>query len=157
MPDKMEKIARDIAQNQAFDGYSAWRMLKEVNSEIFRLERNKSAVPIGLVRLRWLISKARELRKRAEDDQGHSGTTGSGGKCTAASAVADGFDAFDFVDHYRALGGRRVAWAMADRIRLGAMDDDTPDAARFWTRTWSNSGSSRREAISNALLIRGRY
>jgi hypothetical protein len=155
MPDENEKIARKIANSQSFDGYSAWRMLKDIRNQIFLLERTKAAVPIELIRLRWLIARARELRKQT----GNSITVLSedSSKKSVRSGSAEEFDAFDFVDRYRALGGSRVAWAMGDRIRLGSMENDTDESYLLWTRTWSQAPLPRQEAILEALLERGRY
>src|SRR5918995_989443 len=112
MPEDNEKTAWKIANSQSFDGYSAWRMLKDINNKLFALERSKSAVPLELVRLRWLIVRARELRKRSEKSIAVPAEEAR--RTSGRSALAEGFDAFDFVDHYRALGGRRTAWAMGD-------------------------------------------
>ncbi|WP_149762702.1 hypothetical protein [Neomesorhizobium albiziae] len=150
-----EKIAKRIAHNQAFDGYAAWRMLKDINSEIFSLERNKSAVPFELVRLRWLIVRARELRKASEDNKRARPSLVP--RLPIEPQAADEFDAFEFVDRYRALGGRRIAWVMGERITLGPTDSDTPEARELWLRIWSPSAPTVRNAISEALLVRGRF
>ena len=149
-----EKIAKRIAHNQAFDGYAAWRMLKDINSEIFSLERNKSAVPFELVRLRWLIVRARELRKASEDKRVRPSPVP---RLRMELQPTDEFDAFEFVDRYRALGGRRIAWVMGERITLGPTDSDTPEARAIWLRIWSASAPTVRNAISEALLVRGRF
>jgi hypothetical protein len=152
MSEVNEKIAKRIAYNQAFDGYAAWRMLKDVNARIFLLERRKSAVPIELLRLRWLIARAREIRKASQGSEQIPVALKP-----AVPQLTGGFDAFDFVDHYRALGGRRIAWALDEGIKLGPMDGDAPEAAQFWLRTWSSSAATTRNAILEALLLRGRY
>lgn len=158
MPDENDETARKIANGRSFDGYSAWRMLKDINDQIFDLGRNKSAVPIGLVRLRWLIVRARELRGRLDVGQGPA-VDGSRKKVFGrrAGGIEEGFDAFDFVDRYRALGGVRVAWAMGDGIRLGPMEGDTEEASQLWLSVWSKAPTPRREAIMEALMVRGRY
>jgi hypothetical protein len=156
MSEEIERLARKFASTRSFDGYAVWRMLKDIDNEIFELARTKSPVPIELARLRSVIVKTRELRKRKHVATPHSGW---GARDTRADTLVldDGFDAFDFVDHYRALGGRRVAWRLGTGIELGPSDQDTREAAAFWMNTWPTASQARRRAISRALLIRGHY
>jgi hypothetical protein len=155
MPTDIEKMSREIARSASVDGYSLWRMQKDVNNQIFALDRNRFPVPIQLARLRATIAKARELRQsREHSPDGNEGTRTS--RIFAAQAVK-GFDEFDFVDHYRALGGLRLAVDVGSAIKVRQWNRDTPEAEDFWMRGWTALDRIRQSAVAWALLVRGRY
>jgi len=106
MPTEIETISRKIARSPLFDGYSLWRILKQVNNRIFDLQRKRCPVPIELGKLRAIIVRAQELRRK------------SGWSPPAAARpaevridlpVADGFDPFGLVDRHRCRAGGRGA------------------------------------------------
>jgi hypothetical protein len=154
MPSDIEKISRALARSTSFDGYSLWRMQKDVNNQIYALDRKRFPLPIELVRLRAIIAKARELRQSQERlpnaDETHPLKT------TALQQVKS-FDEFDFVDRYRALGGRRLAIDVGAAIEIRQWDKDTPEAEDFWVRGWTALDRIRQSALAWALLLRGRY
>lgn len=154
MPRDIEKISGEIARSATFDSYSLWRILKDVNNQIVTLNRTHAPVPIELARLRAIVARAQELRQV----RGWSRNARPRHADAASSAMAGGFDAFDFVDHYRALGGLRMAVDMGDSaIDIRQWNLDTPEAADFWARGWAGFDPGRRAAVARALLIRGRY
>lgn len=154
MPRDIEKISGEIARSATFDSYSLWRILKDVNNQIVTLNRTRAPVPIELARLRAIIARAQELRQTRD----WSRNARSPHADAASAAMAGGFDAFDFVDHYRALGGLRMAVDMGDRaVDIRQWNLDTPEAADFWARGWFAFDIGRRAAVARALLIRGRY
>lgn len=155
MPTQIERISGKIARNPSFDGYSLWRILKDVNNQIFELQRTRCPVPIELGKLRAVIVKAQEMRRK------------SGWPRSAAAhpmemridrLVAGDFDPFDFVDHYRSLGGCRVALDMGRAsVEIQRWNEDTNEAEDFWKRRWAALGARERAAAAEALLLRGRY
>lgn len=155
MPRDIEKISGEIARSATFDSYSLWRILKDVNNQIVALNRTRAPVPIELARLRAIIARAQELRQTRDWSRNARRRHGD----AASGAMASGgFDAFDFVDHYRALGGLRMAVDMGDEaVDIRQWNLDTPEAADFWARGWSGFDAVRRAAVARALLIRGRY
>lgn len=153
MPTEIEKIASKIAHSPLFDGYSLWRVLKDVNNQIFDLQRKRAPIPIELVRLRVIIAKSQQLRRartsfrpatrRAPQIRVHA---------------PEGFDPHDFVDHYRSLGGRRLAVDMGRaKIEIRHWNEDTQEAADFWARRWGILAAREQSAVAQALLLRGRY
>jgi hypothetical protein len=154
MPNDIEKLSGEIARSTSFDGYSLWRMLKDVNNQIFALHRTRAPVPIELARLRAIIARAQELRQTRDRSREAPARQP---EIVTAPAIGS-FDAFDFVDHYRALGGLRVAVDMGgSAVEIRQWNKDTPEAADFWMRGWGALGPRRRLAVARALLIRGRY
>jgi len=154
MPSDIETISREIAKSGSLDGYSLWRALKDINNQIFVLEGDKSPVPIELVRLRRIIIKARAFRRNCIPGRAAAGALKAPMKTRIA---ADDFDAFDFVDHYRALGGRREAVDMGGTIETCQWDEDTPEAQQFWVEQSGRLSSRQRVEIARCLLERGRY
>ena len=155
MPTDIEKISRRIAGSASFDGYSLWRMQKDINNQIFALDRTRVPVPIELMRLRAIIAKARELRQRR--DRSPDSNEGSRPPNFATAKTAKNFDEFDFVNHYRALGGLRLAVDVGSAIKIMQWNKDTPEAEEFWMRGWTTFDQLRQSAIAWALLVRGRY
>lgn len=153
MPTEIEKIASKIAHSPLFDGYSLWRVLKDVNNQIFDLQRQRAPIPIELVRLRVIITKSQQLRR---------GRVPSRPAAVRAPQFRvhepGGFDPYDFVDHYRSLGGRRLAVDMGrTKIEIQHWNEDTQEAADFWIRCWGALVARERSAVAQALLLRGRY
>jgi hypothetical protein len=155
MSTDIEKISREIARSPSFDGYLLWRIQKDVNNQIYTLERNRFPLPIELVRLRAIIAKARELRQ-SRDRLPNANERDHTPKIVAALA-AKNFDEFDFVDRYRALGGLRLATKVGPAIKVGQWGKDTPEAEDFWIRGWTALDRIRQSAVACALLVRGRY
>ncbi|GLS35465.1 hypothetical protein GCM10010869_10530 [Mesorhizobium tianshanense] len=155
MPTDIEKMSTEIASSTSFDGYSLWRMQKDVNNQIFALERNQFPVPIELARLRAIIAKAREFRQSRGRSREANTSTRPPEIVTAQAAKS--FDVFDFVDHYRALGGLRLAVDIGLAIKVRQWNKDTPEAEDFWTRGWTALDPGRQSDIARALLVRGRY
>ncbi|MGI6851900.1 hypothetical protein [Mesorhizobium sp. 1B3] len=156
MPTEIERISGKIARSPSFDGYSLWRILKDVNNQIFELQRARSPVPIELGKLRAVVAKAQELRQKTSLSRsvGAARSAGTRFDWTATSV----FDPFDFVDHYRALGGCRVAVEMGRaRVEIRQWNEDTSEAEDFWARRWAALGPRERSAAAQALLLRGRY
>lgn len=156
MPTEIERISGKIARSPSFDGYSLWRILKDVNNQIFELQRARSPIPIELGKLRAVIAKAQELRQKP----GLSRPVGAlrPVKSRFDWAASSGFDPFDFVDHYRALGGCRMAVDMGRaRVEIRRWNEDTREAEDFWVRRWAVLGPRERSAAAEALLLRGRY
>jgi hypothetical protein len=154
MPTDIEKISREIARSPSFDGYSLWRMQKDVNNQIYALERNRFPLPMELVRLKAIIAKARELRQSREC---LSEANESRPPKTIVAQQVKSFDEFDFVDHYRALGGLRLAIDVGSAIKVRHWNKDTPEAEEFWIRGWTALDRIRQSAVALALLVRGRY
>ena len=153
MPTDIERISGKIALSPSFDGYSLWRILKDVNNQIFTLQRERSPVPIELGKLRVVIARAQEMRRRP----GLSKTAVTA-EARFEMPAATGFDPFDFVEHYRALGGCRMAVDMGRlKIEIRQWNDDTYEAEDFWRRRWASLGPRERLAVARALLLRGRY
>jgi hypothetical protein len=67
-----------------------------------------------------------------------------------------GFDPYDFVDHYRALGGRREAAKVEGDIVIRAWNEDTPEANELWNKTMGKASTRRQLEIATCLLERGR-
>lgn len=155
MPTDIEKISRKIAGSASFDGYSLWRMHKDINHKIFTLHRSRSPVPIELVRLRAIIAKAREFRQDRHRSQ--EANEGIPRPKIFSEQTAKSFDAFDFVDHYRALGGLRLAVDFGSEIKVRQWNKDTSEAEEFWMRGWKALGQTPQSAVAWALLVRGRY
>jgi hypothetical protein len=155
MPTEIERISGKIARSPSFDGYSLWRILKDVNNQIFELQRERSPVPIELGKLRAVIAKAQELRQKPSLSRS---VTGHPADNRFDWTTVAGFDPFDFVDHYRALGGCRVAIDIGRaRIEIRQWNEDTNEAEDFWARRWAVLGPRERSAATQALLLRGRY
>jgi hypothetical protein len=154
MPTDIEKISREIAGSTSFDGYSLWRMQKDVNNQIYALERNRFPLPFELVRLRAIIAKARELRQSRERSANANESTRPP---KIEAQQVKGFDEFDFVDHYRALGGLRLAVDVGSAIKVRQWDKDTPEAQDFWMGGWTGLDRIRQSAVAWALLVRGRH
>lgn len=155
MPKDIESISKKIAGTASVDGYSLWRMQTDLNSQIFALAKNNVPVPIELARLRASIAKARELRRGRNRAPG--AVEWSRPPKIPAAQTAKTFDEFDFVDRYRALGGRRVAVDFGPAIQVKQWSKDTPEAEVFWMRSWTGFDQIRQCAVAWALLVRGRY
>lgn len=156
MPTEIERISGKIARSPSFDGYSLWRILKDVNNQIFELQRTRSPVPIELGKLRAVIAKAQELRQKP--NLSRSVEVARCAEIRLDWTAGSVFDPFDFVDHYRALGGCRVAVDMGRaRVEIRRWNEDTSEAEDFWARRWAVLGPRERSAATQALLLRGRY
>jgi hypothetical protein len=109
---------------------------------------------MGLLRMRAIISKARALR---QGDQPRAENLPSSQLSRNKPLVTPAFDAFDFVDHYRALGGMREASAWGDTIDINQWNEETPEAAEFWNRRFPRLTHVQRDAVAASLVLRGRY
>lgn len=58
MPEELRKLAEEVADGGDVDGYTLWRALKDLNNEIYRLERSGLPIPIELARTRAVLVKA---------------------------------------------------------------------------------------------------
>jgi hypothetical protein len=67
-----------------------------------------------------------------------------------------GFDPYDFVDHYRALGGRREAAKVEGDVGIRAWNEDTPEANELWNKTMGKLGLTSHLEVAACLLERGR-
>jgi len=153
MAKDIDRISLRIATSRAFDGYSAWRMLKSIDHEIEALGTSNAPVPIELARLRSIIARARALRRRrppsAEPALAEARAEPATRRCR--------FDMADFVDRYRALGGRRLALDLGAEIEIRQWDRDTDEAAELWEAMWRRATPAEREVLAIALLWRGRF
>lgn len=54
-----------LARNGSISDYDFWRLLKDVENEIFRLTVEREPLPIDLLRWRAVLRQARRKRGRA--------------------------------------------------------------------------------------------
>ena len=154
MPAEVDAIAQAVARAKWLDGYTLWRTLKNLDNELFVIGRASAPVPMGLLRMRAIISKARALRR---GDQSSAEYRPSSQVSRNEPLVTPAFDAFDFVDQYRALGGMREASAWGDTIEINRWNEETPEAAEFWSQRFPRLLGVQREAVAACLMLRGRY
>lgn len=154
MPKEIEQISLKIASSRSFDGYSTWRILKTIDREIETLGSDNRPVPIELARLRSIIARARELRRRRHAPVQAASAPG---EAAEQPVPAGRMDIFDVVERYRALGGRRLAVDLGQAVEIRQWDRDTPEASELWNAVWSAASHSEHEALASALLIRGRF
>ncbi len=154
MPKDIEEISLRIASSRSFDGYSTWRVLKTIDREIETLGSGNRPVPIELARLRSIIARARELRRRRHAPVQAAPTPGDAAEPPVPPSR---IDIFDVVERYRALGGRRLAVDLGQAVEIRQWDRDTPEASDLWGAVWAAASLSEREALARALLIRGRF
>jgi hypothetical protein len=154
MPAEVDAIAEAVAKAKWLDGYTLWRTLKNLDDELFLIDRAQAPVPMGLLRMRAIITRARALRR---GDQSRAETLPSSQSSRNEPLVTPAFDAFDFVDQYRALGGMREASAWGDTIEINQWNEETPEAAEFWNQRFPRLFHVQREAVAASLMLRGRY
>ncbi|WP_044548609.1 hypothetical protein [Mesorhizobium japonicum] len=154
MQNNISQISQEIARSTSFDAYSFWRIQRDIDDQVFALARNRTPIPIELARLKDVVAKARVLRRtnlRSRD------TDASSLLPEITVQTFQGFDPFDFVARYRALGGLRLAVDVGFAIEVRQWDKDTPEADSFWIRGWTALDQKRQSAVARALLVRGRF
>jgi hypothetical protein len=153
MPADVDAIARAVARSKWLDGYTLWRTLKDVEAELYALQRAQIPVPFGLVRMRAIIRRARALR-----DKIPGGLEGAGSAHLESATAQTGpdFDPFDFVDPYLALGGRREASVRNETMGISQFNEETPQAAEYWSRGFSKLSRQQRHAVATCLFLRGK-
>ena len=62
----------------------------------------------------------------------------------------------DFIDRYRALGGRREATEVEGTVIVRAWNEDTPEADELWIKTMAGLGNLLQREVATCLLERGR-
>jgi hypothetical protein len=67
-----------------------------------------------------------------------------------------GFDPYDFIDRYRALGGRREAAKVDGAVIVRAWNEDTPEAETLWNNTMARLDNRLQREVATCLLERGR-
>ena len=154
MSAEVDAIAQAVARAKWLDGYTLWRTLKNLDDELFLIDRAQAPVPMGLHRMRAIITRARALRR---GDQSRGETLPSLQLNRNEPLVTPALDAFDFVDQYRALGGMRQASAWGDTININQWNEETPEAAEFWNQRFPRLLHVQREAVAASLMLRGRY
>lgn len=154
MQNSIWQISEEIARSTSFDAYSFWRIQKDIGDQVFALAKNGSPIPIELARLKDVVAKARVLRRshlRSRDaDESLLPEI-------FTIQTFQGLDPFDFVAHYRALGGLRLAVNVGYAIEVRQWNKDPPEADNFWIRSWTALDQKRQSAVARALLIRGRF
>ena len=60
MPEELRKLAEEVANGSDVDGYTLWRALKDIDNELYILERNGHPVPIELARTRAVLARAQK-------------------------------------------------------------------------------------------------
>src|SRR5918995_1413273 len=100
-----DEMSRAVAQCSALDPYSLWRALKDLENEIYCIRRANEPIPIEMIRMRAVLLRARG--KMADPSASVSVDPPSSLLRNCATSREVGFDVFDFVDRYRALGGLR--------------------------------------------------
>lgn len=155
MPKTIDRLSQELARSGAVDGYSLWRALKSVNDELFLVQRQGGPIPVELLRLRAIIIKAREYRRRRSDPD--SRPLARYRPRWRKPLTDNAFDPFDIVDHYRALGGTRQAVDVGGVIEIVQGEDDWPEAAEFWARQMAALNPSQQKKLAVCLLERGRY
>jgi hypothetical protein len=154
MPAEVEAVAQAVAKAKSLDGYTLWRTLKNLDNELFLIEQARAPVPMGLLRVRAIIRRARALRR---GDQSRAENLPPSMLSGNEPLVTSAFDAFDFVDQYRALGGMREASALGDAIEINQWNEETPEAAEFWNQRFPKLTHVQRHAVAASLMLRGRY
>ena len=147
---EIDRVSQKIARSRHADGYKLWRTQKDVDTEIYQLASAKQPVPLELIRMRAIIAKARAFRNSAayrRVQEIHE---------QKAWSPKGGFDAYDFVDRYRALGGRREATEVEGTVIVRAWNEDTPEADALWTETMARLGNLLQHEVATCLLERGR-
>lgn len=64
MSKKIDEISVAIANGKILDDYSLWRITKDLDSELYKLNRAHEPLPFEIVRLRAILRRARALRKK---------------------------------------------------------------------------------------------
>lgn len=147
---EIDRLSQRIARSRHADGYKLWRTQKDLDTEIYQLVSAKQPIPFELARTRAIIAKARAFRNSAAYrplQEIHEQRMWN---------LKSGFDPYDFVDHYRALGGRREAAKADGAVIVRAWNEDTPEAEEFWNRTMARLGNQVQREVATCLLERGR-
>lgn len=161
MPKEIEELSYAIANGNIIDDYSLWRIAKDVESEIYNINRAKEPLPFEIVRLRAILRRARALRKNKPVEKQLSQKKHNEGpqphlrhKQPQLDAV---FDPFEFVARYRNLGGLRVATGWGEKIRIHLWNEETPEAAEFWQQRFNALSLRHQNMVAASLLDRGRF
>lgn len=147
---EIDRLSQRVARSRHADGYKLWRTQKDLDAQIYQLESAKQPIPLELARTRAIIARARAFRNSAMYpplQEIHEQPTWR---------VTSGFDPYDFVDHYRALGGRREAAKVEGDIVIRTWNEDTREADEFWNKTIARVGNRCQREIATCLLERGR-
>lgn len=123
MPIDEDGMSEAVARCRSLDPYSLWRALKDLENEIYCINRAKEPIPIEMIRMRAVLLRARG--KGADPSASISADPPSSLPRNCATSREAGFDVFDFVDRYRALGGLRVAIAWGENVRIFAWNRDS--------------------------------
>jgi hypothetical protein len=147
---EIDRIAQRIARSRDTDGYKLWRTQKDLDTELYQLASASQPIPLELARMRAIIAKVRAFRnsaayRPAEEIHEHR-----------VSNLKGGFDPYDFIDRYRALGGRREAAKVDGAVIVRAWNEDTPEAEALWNDTMARLGNQLRREVATCLLERGR-
>jgi hypothetical protein len=147
---EIDRIAQRIAKRSYTDGYKLWRTQKDLDTELYQLASAKQPIPLELARMRAIIAKARAFRNSAayrpvEEIHQHK-----------VRNLQGDFDPYDFIDHYRALGGRREAAKVDGAIIVRAWNEDTPEAEALWNDTMARLDNRLQREVATCLLERGR-
>ncbi len=147
---EIDRIAQRIARSRETDGYKLWRTQKDLDTELYQLASARQPIPLELARMRAIIAKARAFRNSAayrpvEEIHEHR-----------VWNLKGGFDPYDFIDHYRALGGRREAAKVDGAVIVRAWNEDTPEADALWNDTLARLDNRLRREVATCLLERGR-
>lgn len=60
---RIVKLAQSIAYDQNIDGYSIWRMSRDIGNDLFSAKKKLGVIPIELARLHLILSTALKLRE----------------------------------------------------------------------------------------------
>jgi hypothetical protein len=149
-----DAMSRAVARCRSLDPYSLWRALKDLENEIYSIERANEPIPIEMLRMRAALLKAREkgaITLATVPPKSPNALLRSG-----ATLIGSGFDPFDFVDQYRTLGDLRSAIAWGENVRIFAWNEDSREAAEFWDRRFPALSRDEQQAVAACLLERGR-
>jgi len=147
---EIDRISQRVARSRHADGYKLWRTQKDLDTEIYQLTSAKRPVPLQLVRMRAIIAKARAFRNSAAYRPVQEIRE------QKAWSLKDGFDPYDFIDRYRALGGRREATEVEGTVIVRAWNEDTREADELWIKTMAGLGNLLQREVATCLLERGR-
>jgi hypothetical protein len=145
---------RAVARYRSLDPYFLWRALKDLENELYSLERANEPIPIEMLRRREAMLKARE--KELSPLATVPSQPPNALSRSSATLIGSGFDPFDFVDRYRTLGGLRSAIAWGENVRIFAWNEDSREAAEFWDRRFPALSREEQQAVAACLLERGR-
>ncbi|WP_353646635.1 hypothetical protein [Mesorhizobium sp. WSM2239] len=152
--DHDEATWRAVGQYRSLDPYVLWRALKDLENEIYSLERANEPIPIKMLRMRAAMRKAKEkgaiILAMAPLNPPNALSRNN------TRSIRPSFDPFDFVDQYRTLGGLRRAIAWGENVRVFAWDEDSREATDFWDQRFPALSRDEQQAVAACLLERGR-